>query len=111
MLVFTALAGLLIATFSILWPKRKIQSFVEVPNVSVELYAPHLDAVAAQSNVIVSLRTDASTNCLVVTAQSRYLDSARSEVRQLVQDESLIFAASAMGLTIAEVQQVRATER
>ena len=85
-----------------------IESFVAVPRVAAELYAPHADAIAAESDVIESLRTDKRTNCLVVTSQAQNVDAATEELRQLIQDENLISAASSMGLTLPEVRSLRA---
>ncbi len=84
--------------------RRTVRETVLVPQLDVNIYAQHVDEIANASEVITELKVDRLTNTIIVSAQSRNLDAASEEVRDLIRDPAPVLAASSLGVSVGEAR-------
>jgi len=98
--------SLLIVAIQIAWPRRTVTTLLTVPTIDVQLYESHLDAIAKENTAITRLQIDRRTNAIIVSAQARNIDAAVKDIEKLIADPSPVFAASSLGVTLKEAEEL-----
>ena len=98
--------SLLIVAFQFAWPRRTVTVLLTVPTIDVQLYEPHLDSIVQGNTSIVKLRIDRRTNAIIVSAQARNIDAVVKDMEKLTVDPTPVFAASSLGVTLKEAQEL-----
>jgi hypothetical protein len=96
--------ALLIVAGQYVWPLRTVSQSIVSQQIDVQILKPHLDAIAQDSQVIISWEIDIRSNSIIVKAQAKNMAAAVAEIQQIVSDPSSLVAATSWRLSWPEIQ-------